>query len=164
MQGSYIILAGLLGAMQLGSAASATAGTAKGTVSYKNDKATIQHVYLVKGPDAVDDKKIIRRLILAPKDLEATIKACKAMSCSDGELGEGMTIDLDGGPRINYWVVLKDQLVQFSGTADPATFKTKTDEPGHITGTFAVDGTASGGPKIDVEFDAALLKEFQTAR
>lgn len=164
MRGSRIRLGGLIGALLLGSAASATAGTAKGTVSYKSDKAAVQHAYLVKGPDAVDEKKIIRRLILVPKDLEATIKACQAMSCSDGEVGEGMTIDLDGGPRVNYWVVLKDQRLQFSGTADPATFKTKTDEPGRIAGTFVVDATASGGPKIDVEFDAALLKEFQIAR
>ena len=164
MQKSSTTFGVLLGTLLLGSATIATAGAAKGTVSYKSDKATIQHAYLVKGPDAVDEKKIIRRIILVPKDMQATIAACKVMSCADGEVGEGLTIDLDGGPRVNYWVVLKDQMVQFSGTADPATLKTKTDEPGKIAGTFVVDDSASGGPKIDVEFDAALVKEFQTAR
>lgn len=164
MPRSSIMLGGLVGAVLLGAATSAVAGAAKGTVSYKNDKATVQHAYLVKGPDAVDEKKSIRRIILVPKDMQATIAACKVMSCSDGEVGEGLTIDLDGGPRVNYWVVLKDQMVQFSGTADPATFKTTTDEPGRIAGTFVVDATAAGGPKIDVEFDAALVQEFQKAR
>lgn len=164
MRRSSIRLGMLWATLLLGVATNAAAESAKGTVSYKNDQATIQHAYLVKGPDAVDEKKIIRRLILVPKDMQATIAACKVMSCSDSEVGEGLTIDLDGGPRVNYWVVLKDQRVQFSGTADPATFKTKTDEPGKIAGTFVVDATAGGGPKIDVEFDAALVKEFQSAR
>lgn len=165
MKDSYVMIVGLMGAALLGAATTAAAGAAKGTVSYRGATATIQHAYLVKGPDAVDEKKIIRRLILVGKDMQATIAACKVMSCSDGEVGEGLTLDLDGGPRVNYWVVLKDQLVQFSGTADPATtLKTKTDEPGKIAGTFVLDATAAGGPKIDVEFDAALVKEFQSAR
>jgi hypothetical protein len=161
---TWQMVMGLTGLIISCAATPALAGSAKGTISYQSNTASVQHAYLVKGPDAVDEKKIIRRLILAPKDLEATIKACRAMSCSDGNVGEGMTIDLDGGPRVNYWVVLKGQLVQFSGTADPSTFKTKTDEPGHLAGSFTVDATASGGPKIAVDFDAALLKEFQAAR
>jgi hypothetical protein len=164
MQKSSTPLGVLLGIVMLGSATIATAGAAKGTVSYKHDTATLQRAYLVKGPDAVDEKKIIRRIILSAKDMQAALDSCKVMSCTDSDLGEGMTIELDGGPRINYWVVLKDQRVQYSGTADPATFKTKTDEPGKIAGTFGVDDSASGGPKIDVEFDAALVKEFQSAR
>lgn len=153
-----------LATLLIGLATSAHAGSAKGTVSYKATTATVQHAYLVRGPDAVDPTKTIRRLILVPKDLEATIKACTTMSCTDGDVGEGMTVDLDGGPRINYWVVLKGQLLQFSGTADPATFKTTTDEPDKLVGTFVVDATAGGGPKIDVQFDAALLKELTQAR
>ena len=148
----------------LGAAASALAGSAKGTVAYKGTTATITHAYLVKGPDAVESTKTIRRLILVATDLEAKLSACKVMSCSDGEVSEGMTLDLDGGARVNYWVALKGQMVQYSGTAVPATLKTTTDKPDHMVGTFVVDDPSAGGPKVDVQFDAALLKEFTAAR
>ena len=36
--------------------------------------------------------------------------------------GEGMTLDLDSGSRLNYWFVGKNQLVQYSGTADLYVF------------------------------------------
>jgi hypothetical protein len=32
-----------------------------------------------------------------------------------------------------------------------------------VTGTFRVDDTTADGPKVDVKFDAALLKEVKTA-
>ncbi len=154
----------LLGvAAVLATAAPVLAGSAKGTIAYKGTTATITHAYLVKGPDAFDDKKTIRRIIFTAGDLEPKLKACKAMSCSDGEVTEGMTLDLDGGPRINYWVALKGQTVQYSGTAEPSTLATTTDESGRIAGTFAVDATGAGGPKVNVQFDAPLLKEFPAA-
>lgn len=153
-------IVGLLG----GLVAPALAGTAKGTVTYKTARATIAHAYLVKGPDAVETTQTIRRLVLSAVDLEPKITACAVMSCSDGEVGEGMTIDLGAGPRVNYWVSLKGQRLQYSGTAEPTTLQTTVDEPGHLVGRFVVDATAAGGPKIDVQFDAALLKEFQAAR
>jgi hypothetical protein len=145
-------------------AAPALAGSAKGTVAYKGTTATITHAYLVTGRDAVDPNKTIKRIVLVAGDLEPKLTACKAMSCTDGEVTEGMTLDLDGGPRVNYWVALKGQMVQYSGTADPATLKTTTDEAGRMGGTFVVDATGSGGPKVDVQFDAPLLKTFQAAR
>lgn len=147
-----------------GTAATAAAESAKGTIAYRGNTLTVQHAYLVKGPDAVDEKKIIKRIVLATKDLKAKIDACKTMSCSDGDVGEGMTIDLDGGPRVNYWVVFKDQMVQYSGTADPATFKTTADDAGKIAGTFTVDDSGAGGAKIDVTFDAPLVKEMTATR
>jgi hypothetical protein len=150
--------------MLLGLVAPALAGSAKGTVAYKGTTATVTHAFLVKGPDAIDPGKTIRRPILVAGDLEPKLAACKAMGCTDGQVMEGMTLDLDGGPRVNYWVALKGQLLQYSGTADPATLKTTTDEPARMAGTFVVDATGAGGPKIDVQFDAPLLKEFQAAR
>ena len=116
-------------ALLVATSAPAWAGTAKGTIDYKGTKATITHAYLVKGPDAVDETKKIRRVVFTAADFDAKLSACKAMHCSESELGEGMTIDLDGGPRVNYWVVLKGQMVQYSGTAQPATLKSSTDEP-----------------------------------
>lgn len=155
---------GMMLGMVAALATPAFAGSAKGTVAYKGTTATITHAYLVSGPDAIDPGKTIRRIVLVAGDLEPKLSACKAMSCTDGEVMEGMTLDLDGGPRVNYWVALKGQMVQYSGTADPATLKTTTDEPGRMAGTFVVDATGSGGPKVDVQFDAPLLKTFTAAR
>jgi hypothetical protein len=154
----YVALAAVLA-----TAAPVLAGSAKGTIVYKGTTATITHAYLVKGPDAMDEKTI-RRLVFTAGDLQPKLEACKAMSCTDGEVTEGMTLDLDGGPRVNYWVALKGQTVQYSGTAEPSTLATTTDEPGHMVGTFAVDATGAGGPKVNVQFDAPLLKEFTPAR
>jgi hypothetical protein len=71
-----------------------------------------------------------------------------------------MTVDLNGGPRINYWVVLKGGLVQYSGTVEPSALKTKIDEPAKLAGSLTIDDAAADGAKVEVEFDAALLKEF----
>ena len=35
------------------------------------------------------------------------------MMCGDGDMSEGLTIDLDAGARINYWFVAEGQRVQF---------------------------------------------------
>lgn len=163
MQGKFMMMMGTLAAL-VASATPALAGSAKGTIAYKGTTATITHAYLVSGPDAVDPAKTIRRIVLVAGDLEPTLSACKTMICTDSEVMEGMTLDLGGGPRVNYWVALKGQMLQYSGTADPATLKTTTDEPGRMAATFVVDATGSGGPKVDVQFDAPLLKTFTAAR
>jgi len=111
----------------------AAGGTAKGTLAYKAKSGPItvapKYAYLVKGPDAVEPGKIIRKLILSTTDLGAKIDACKTMSCTDADLGEGMTVDLDAGPRLNYWVVLNGQRIQYSGTEPPAALKLTTRRP-----------------------------------
>lgn len=151
-------------ALTLGIAASASAGSAKGTVTYKGTTATIAHAYLVKGPDAIEPTKTIRRIVLTTADLEPKLAACKTMGCTDGEVTEGMTIDLDAGPRLNYWVALKGQMVQYSGTAKPETLTTTADDAKHLAGTLAIDDSAAGGAKVDVQFDAPLVKELTAAR
>ena len=139
-------------------------GTAKGTVVYKDNKAAIKHVWLVKGPDAVDPKKTIRRLILTTKDLGAKIRGCQAMSCSDGEVTEGLVVDIGAGPRLNYWMALNDQKVQHSGTQPPASLRASADDPKRLAGKLSFDDSGASGPKVDVEFDAALVKDFKAAR
>lgn len=121
---------------------------------------TLKHAYLVTGPDAVDAKKMVRRIILSGKNVGAKGHGCQTMSCADGEIMEGLVVDIDGGPRLNYWMAINDQRVQHSGTA----LKASADEPKRLAGTLAFDDTASSGPKVDVEFDAALVKEFKAAR
>jgi hypothetical protein len=139
-------------------------GEAKGTLSYKAKSGagvvTVKHAHLFKGPDMVSGK-VIRRLVLSAADVSGALKACQSMSCSDGGIGEGLTVDFDAGPRLNYWFVANDQLVQHSGTADPASVTLTADTPARMAGTIDIDGRASGGPVIKVEFDATVIKEVK---
>ncbi len=148
-------------------AAAAMADSAKGTATYQGKAGpiavTITHVYLVKGPDAMTGK-LIRRLVLSSEDVSAKLLNCATMMCSDGDIGEGMTLDLDMGPRLNYWFVGNNQRVQYSGTADPATLALTADTPQRVAGKWALDASAAGGPKVDVEFDATLIKELSKLR
>jgi hypothetical protein len=146
---------------------SASAGEAKGTITYQSKAGaivvTIKHAYLVKGPDVVSGKTI-RRVVLSVADVAAKLGACGTMLCSDGDIGEGMTIDFDAGPRLNYWFVGNNQLVQYSGTADPASLKLTADTPQRLAGRWDIDESAAGGPRVQIEFDAPLVKEVTKLR
>jgi hypothetical protein len=142
----------------------AAAEEAKGSLSYGSRTVELAYAYLVTGPDAVDTAKNIREIVFSSIDLKAKIEACKTMSCVSGEVTEGMTVDLDGGPRINYWVAINDQRVQYSGTTKVSTLETRTDEPAKLAGTLHIDDTSAGGPKVDVDFDVTVLKELSAAR
>jgi hypothetical protein len=147
--------------------APANAGEAKGTITYKSKVGaivvTIKHAYLVKGPDVVSGKTI-RRVVLSVADVAAKLSACGTMMCSDGDISEGMTIDFDAGPRLNYWFVGNNQLVQYSGTAEPASVKLTADTPQRLAGTWDIDESAAGGPRVQIEFDAPLVKEVTKSR
>ena len=134
------------------------AGEAKGTVTSKTRTANVKYAYLVKGPDPVT-KETIRRLILSTTDLSAKIASCTKMSCADGGLANGLMVNLDSGPRFSYWMTLNDQMVQYSGTEPYASLAAKTDDPKRLAGTLRFYKTGAGGPKVDVEFDAVLVKE-----
>jgi len=156
----------------VGVAAAAFAGLAwgdsvNGTISYQSKSGpisvTVKNVYLVKGPDAVSGKTI-RRLVFSSADAGGKIKSCAAMSCSDGDIGEGMTVDLDAGPRLNYWFVANGQRVQYSGTARPETLTLTTDAAQRVAGKLTIDDAAAGGAKATIDFDASLVKEFTKPR
>lgn len=140
---------------------------ASGTLIYKGTKKTftlaLKHAYLVKGPDTFDEKKTARRLVLTSEDFSSAIKGTDALNGFDGNLGEGMIVELDG-PRLNYWVVLNGQLVQYSGTVEPSALTASIDKPDQLKGKLTIDDTSAGGPKVDVEFDAPLAKAFAKAR
>lgn len=144
--------------------AGALAGEVNGTIAHRGNAIPVRYAYLVKGPDSMDPKTIVRKIILSATDLEAKIRACATMSCADSDLNDGMTIDFDAGPRLNYWVVRNRQTVQYSGTAPPTVFAATRNEPTHLAGTLSFDSAGSGGPKVELRFDAALLKEFTAAR
>ena len=139
------------------------ASDAKGTITYKGNSTpivvTIKHAYFVKGPD-VASGKTIRRVVLSVADVASKLTACTTMSCSDGGITEGMTIDFDAGPRLNYWFVANNQMVQYSGTAEPASLRLTTDTPQRLAGKWDHDDSAAGGPRVQIEFDAPLVKEI----
>ncbi|MFO1322531.1 MAG: hypothetical protein U1F15_00540 [Burkholderiales bacterium] len=148
------VVAGLLALV----APPAAAGDAKGSLAYKTRTADLRFAYLVKGPDSVT-KQPIRRLILSASDLSAKIAACKTMSCTDSDLAEGLSINFDSGPRLNYWMVLNGQKIQYSGTLKPEVLKTTASDAKRMAGKLAFDDAGAGGPKVDVDFDAAMVKE-----
>jgi hypothetical protein len=145
-------------------ASSASAGTAKGTLVHNGKTVTLAYAYLVTGPDALDETTKIRRLILSANDLSKKLEACKVMSCTDGEVTEGLVVDINGGPRMNYWMAINDQKTQHSNTEEPASLTATTDDAKKLAGKLAIDDTASGGPTVAVEFDAPLIKELTAAR
>jgi hypothetical protein len=144
--------------------AAADADPASGTINYQSKAGPIvvnvANVYMVKGPDAVSGKTI-RQLIFTSADIGAKLQACPSMSCASGNVTEGMTVDFDVGPRLNYWVVGNGQKVQYSGTAKPEeTLKLSADTPERLAGTLAIDDGAAGGAKVNVKFDTTTVKQF----
>ena len=140
---------------------------ASGTIAYAANAGRVvvapEHAYLVAGPDEVSGKPI-RRVVLSVADVGSKIRACETMSCADGGIGDGVTIDFDAGSRVNYWFVANGQRVQYSGSAEPASLALAVNTPQRIAGRWDLDARAAGGPRIDVQFDAPLAKDLQRAR
>ena len=142
----------------------ASADSASGTINYQSKAGAIvvsvANVYLVKGPDAVSGKTI-RQLIFTSTHIGPTLQACASMMCASGSVTEGMTVDFDAGPRLNYWVVGNGQKVQYSGTARPdESVKLSADTAQRLAGTLTIDDGAMGGAKVNVKFDATMVKQF----
>ena len=146
----------------LGSATAIVVASAKGSANYTSKKGpvtvTFKHAYLVTQPE-MGGGKPIRRLVLSVDDVTAALKACKTSMCTDGGIGDGMTVDFDSGPRLNYWFVANDQLVQYSGTVEPSAARLTTDTPARVAGTLKFDAAGAAGPTVDVTFDASLVLE-----
>ena len=138
----------------------ALAADAKGTIAYKGRTVEVKHAYLVQTTDAMSNKPM-RRIILSPKDLGAKIASCARMSCVDGDLDDGMEVDFVDGPRLNYWLVMNGQKVQYSGTEPKESLASTANDAKKIAGTLKFDKTAAGGPKVDVTFDAPMTKELK---
>jgi hypothetical protein len=144
--------------------AAAHAEPASGTINYQSKAGAVvvkvANVHLVTGPDAVSSKTI-RQLIFTSADICAKLKACASMMCVSGNVTEGMTVDFDVGPRLNYWVVGNGQKIQYSGTAKPdETVKMTADTAQRLAGTLTIDDGAMGGAKVNVKFDATVVKQF----
>ncbi len=156
-------VSGAIGFSPFSENASAAGGTAKGTIKYQDKTMEIKHAYLVKAPDTFEPSKTASTIILSPKDIGKEIAACDSSMCATG-LTEGMTVgkeDLGGTMRVVYWYVTNDGMMQYSGNDDLSTLVLTTDTADKMAGKLTVDITDAGGPKIDVEFDAPLVKEFK---
>ena len=147
----------VLGAVVLGA-------TAKGTIAYKGKSGAVnvavRHAYLVKGPDLVT-KKPKRRIVVAVADVGAALRSCATMLCSDGGIREGMTLDLDVGPRLTHWFVANDERIQYSGTAPLESLTLTTDTAERVAGRWVLDHSTGGGPTLDTTFDAPLVKTIE---
>lgn len=133
---------------------------AQGTLVYKTYSVPMRYAYFVLGPDDVN-RKTIRRVILSSTDIGEKIVACKSMSCTEGQVREGMSVDLVPGGRIEYWIALSGQFVQYSGTEPAASLQITANQAERLAGHLKFDSTGAGGPRIDVEFDAPLTKDLR---
>ena len=143
--------------------AMAAGGTAKGTIKLKDKTVEVKYAYLIKAPDSFDASKTVSTVIITPNDISQTISECKSGSCASG-ITEGMTVgkeDFGGTIRVVYWVVTKDGTMQYSGNDDVSALILTTDTADRMAGKLTIDDSAADGPKIDVEFDAPLAKEFK---
>ena len=138
----------------------AAGNDASGTLAYKGRTVAFKYAWLVKGPYDRDPVRIVRRLILSANDISTAIQACKTVSCIDGQVTEGMTVDFDVSPRLDYWVALNGKKIQYSGAVMPDAFSARANEPGRLAGKLAIDDVAAGGPKVDAEFDVTVFKTF----
>ncbi len=147
--------------------ATLAASPAKGTIAFKSGardlNVPVRFAFYVKGPDTIDPKTVVRRLIFSATDLTATLQKCATMSCADGSGSDAVMVDL-AKPRLTFWMNLNNGAVQNSGTADVKGLTLTTDTATHLAGRIAFDATKAGGPRVDAEFDAPLLKEFTRAR
>jgi len=135
-------------------------GGASGAITYRGKSAAIRHAAMVQGLDAVDGKKTLRRLVLTAADSAPAIERCATMACVDAAVTEGMEVDFDAGPRLNYWIALDGQRIQYSGTAVPESFAATSSDRRRMAGRLAIDDSSAGGPAIDVELDAPLVRTF----
>ena len=145
-----------------------SADRVQGSFAYKGTNKSysvqVSHAYLVSGPDMFEESKTVRRLILSGTDFSSAIRESEALNGFDGKLMEGMIVELTGGPRLNYWVVLGNQMVQYSGTVEPSALVTTTDVEGHLAGHLKFDDSSAGGAKVDIDFDVNAMKTFARAR
>jgi len=152
----------VLGVAGLLITSTAAADSASGTLTYQSKSGplvvNVASVYLVQTRDAVSGK-MIRKLVFSATEISGKLKSCATMICPESQIGEGMTVELDSGSRLNYWFAGNGQRVQYSGSAQRDALALSTDSPQRVAGKFAVDDSASGGVKANVTFDATLFKQ-----
>lgn len=140
------------------------AQSASGEVAYvaknKPVNLTVSNGQYLTGPDEMEASKTIRRLLFTSSDITTKVKSCQTLKCLDAEF-IGLQVDITDGPRLLYWLVLNNQMVQYSGTAQPKALTLTENSPGHVAGNLAIDDSKAGGPKINIKFDLKLNRAFE---
>lgn len=148
----------VLGATVLGATSVPTSGQAIGTVTYKDKTVTLEHAYLIVGDN---HGTRVRKVILSAVDIEDEIAGASSLRGASGEMREGISFELsETMPFVGYWMAIADQSMQVSSPLDMRLFATTVDTPQRVAGKVSFDETGSGGPKVEVSFDATLTKSF----
>ena len=56
---------------------------------------------------------------------------------------------------------MNGQKIQYSGTEPRESLASTANDAKKVAGTLRFDKTSAGGPKVDVTFDAALVKDLK---
>jgi hypothetical protein len=141
----------------------AAEGTVTGNVEFDGFTVNFKHVYLLTAPDVFDPKAVVRTLIFTDADISNRIKLCDSVFCATELVLNGMTVEFSSNPRLTYWVGVKNQIKQISGSAIPAeVFRAKVNTPNHLAGVLMIDDYGIKGPKATAEFNVTLTKAFKT--
>lgn len=140
------------------------ADKASGTVAFKTYSSPVKNAWLVRGPDEMDESRSVLRLYLSSADIGSALKACKTLSCADAALTDGAMVDYGDSRHLAYAVRLNGERVQYSGGTDGDAFALSTSKPDHLAGKLHIDDSASGGAKVDADFDLMLVNTFKTVR
>lgn len=154
----------LLAVLLIASTNAFAADKASGRAAFKTWSSAIKFAALVRGPDEMDESKTVLRIYLSSSDIGAKIKACKTLSCADAALIDGAMVDFSDARHLGYAVRLNGERAQYSGGTDEGAFALTTNKPDHLAGKVHIDDAASGGAKVDAEFDLSLANTFKSLR
>jgi hypothetical protein len=140
------------------------ADKAGGTVAFKTWSSAVKYAALVRGPDEMDATKTVLRIYLSSSDIGGKIKACKTLSCADSALVDGAMVDFGDARHLGYAVRLNGERAQYSGGTDAGAFTLATNKADHLAGKVHIDDAASGGAKVDADFDLTLANTFTALR
>jgi hypothetical protein len=140
------------------------ADKAGGTVAFKTYSSPVKYAWLVRGPDEMDESRSVLRIYLSSADIGSAIKACKTLSCADAALTDGAMVDYSDASHLGYAVRLNGERAQYSGGTRGDAFALSANKPDHLAGKLHIDDSASGGAKVDADFDLTLVNTFKAVR
>ncbi len=73
-------------------------------------------------------------------------------------------VDFGDASHLAYAVRLDGGRTQYSGGTTPDAFVLSTNKPDHLAGKVHIDDAASGGAKVDAQFDLGLATTFTRVR
>jgi len=151
-------IAALLTLSTLAAHAAVGSGQASGTLVHKGKTVVLKYAYFIKGTNMGFP---LRQVVLSTTDIGPAMAADSSLLTAGDRLREGIMVCVDAGKMLRYWMAISDQTEQVSTMFPAKEFAASANDANRIAGRLIFDHTRSGGPKVDVEFDAGLLKEFE---